>query len=88
VPGRPSAEASIGSRPAARAGTHVTAKGPCIWPNLQDFGVDVGAVFPIVALGKPAPMPYVWHPRRETERAMDVRSTGGAPQKWWKCLTP
>jgi hypothetical protein len=35
---------------------------------MQDFGVDVGAVFPIVALGKPAPMPYVWHPRRETER--------------------
>jgi hypothetical protein len=32
------------------------------------FGVDVGAVFPIVALGKPALMPYVWHPRRETER--------------------
>jgi hypothetical protein len=64
----PLAEASIGSRPAVRAGTHVTAKGPCIRPNLQDFGVDVGAVFPIVALGKPAPMPYVWHPRRETER--------------------
>jgi hypothetical protein len=70
--------ALIASRPAARAGTHVTTKDLCIWPNLQDFGVDVGAVFPIVALGKPAPMPYVWHPRRETERAMDVRSTGGA----------
>jgi hypothetical protein len=28
--------------------------------------VDVGAVFPIVALGKPAPMPYVWLPRRKT----------------------
>jgi hypothetical protein len=47
---------------------HVTPNDLCIWPNLQDFGVDVGAVFPIVALGKPAPMPYVWHPRRETER--------------------
>ena len=39
------------------------------------FGVDVGAAFPIVALGKPAPMPYVWHPRRETERQW----TFGAP---------
>jgi hypothetical protein len=37
--------------------------------------VDVGAAFPIVALGKPAPMPYVWHPRRETERQW----TFGAP---------
>jgi hypothetical protein len=66
--GAPLLRALIGSRPAARAGTHVTTKGRRIWPNLQDFGVDVGAVFPIVALGKPAPMPYVWHPRRETER--------------------
>ena len=75
MPRRPSAEGLIGSRPAARAGTHVTTKDLCIWPNLRDFGVDVGAVFPIVALGKPAPMPYVWHPRRETER----RWTFGAP---------
>jgi hypothetical protein len=81
-----SVPALIASRPAARAGTHVTTKDLCIWPNLQDFGVDVGAVFPIVALGKPAPMPYVWHPRRETERARSEHRR--CPQKWWKCLTP
>jgi hypothetical protein len=59
----------------------------CSWPNLQDFGVDVGAAFPIVALGKPAPMPYVWHPRRETERQWTFRAPA-VPAKWWKCLTP
>src|SRR3954462_13606837 len=29
----------------------------------MDFGVDVGATFLIVALGKRSPMPYVWLPR-------------------------
>jgi hypothetical protein len=88
-PGRgPLLRGLIGSRPAAQGGTHVTTKGPCIWPNLQDFGVDVGAVFPIVALGKPAPMPYVWHPRRETERGNGRSEHRRCPQKWWKCLTP
>ena len=29
-----------------------------------NFGVDVGAAFLIVALGKRPPMPYVWLPRR------------------------
>jgi hypothetical protein len=28
-----------------------------------NFGVDVGAAFLIVALGKRPPMPYVWLPR-------------------------
>ena len=64
---------ALGRRP--KAGTHVKRKDLCSWPNLRDFGVDVGAAFPIVALGKPAPMPYVWHPRRETERQW----TFGAP---------
>ena len=65
---RPSAEGLDRLSAGGPAGTHVTTNDLCIWPNMQDFGVDVGAVFPIVALGKPAPMPYVWHPRRETER--------------------
>ena len=85
---RRSAEGLDRLRPAARAGTHVTTQQTCaIWPNLQDFGVDVGAVFPIVALGKPAPMPYVWHPRRETERQWTFGAPA-VPAKWWKCLTP
>ena len=29
-----------------------------------NFGVDVGAAFLIVALGKRPPMPYVWLPQR------------------------
>ena len=43
-----------------------------------NFGVDVGAAFLIVALGKRPPMPYVWLPRCGASRpraARGVRST-------------
>jgi hypothetical protein len=42
-----------------------------------NFGVDVGAAFLIVALGKRTPMPYVWLPRSRAVSSlavMDVRS--------------
>jgi hypothetical protein len=72
---RSAAESFIGSRAAAEdRDAFNNVKDLCSWPNLQDFGVDVGAAFPIVALGKPAPMPYVWHPRRETERQWMFRA--------------
>ena len=39
-------------------------KGRAIRPaSAWDFGVDAGATFLIVALGKRSPMPYVWLPR-------------------------
>ena len=56
------------------------------------FGVDVGAAFLIVTLGKRPPMPYVWLPHRvgrllPRERLQTFGPLCG-PQEWWKCLTP
>jgi hypothetical protein len=56
--------------------------------SASETAVDVARAFSIVTLGKRAPMPYVWLPRR----AMSIpQRTFGAPraasQKWWKCLT-
>jgi hypothetical protein len=53
-----------------------------------NFGVDVGAAFLIVALGKRTPMPYVWLPQGGLVPGGDGRSERcGVPQEWWKCLT-
>ena len=57
-----------------------------------NFGVDVGAAFLIVELGKRPPMPYVWLPHRvgrllPRERLQTFGPLCG-PQEWWKCLTP
>jgi hypothetical protein len=57
---------------------HVADKERAIRPYRQgNFGVDVGAAFLIVALGKRTPMPYVWLPRGRAVSSlavMDVRS--------------
>ena len=57
--------------------------------SASETAVDAGRAFSIVVLGKRAPMPYVWLPRRATFGP--PQRTFGAPraasQEWWKCLT-
>jgi hypothetical protein len=43
-----------------------------------NFGVDFGAAFLIVALGKRPPMPYVWLPRRGAGLVPERQGTFGA----------
>jgi hypothetical protein len=66
-------------------------KGRAIRPaSAWDFGVDAGATFLIVALGKRSPMPYVWLPRGGAGLVPERQGAFGALRcsaKWWKCLT-
>jgi hypothetical protein len=86
--------AQAGGRVGCWQGTACSsAKRGNIRPNRHgNFGVDVGAAFLIVALGKRPPMPYVWLPQRGRAVVLSrvwLRTFGPpcGPQEWWKCLT-